>query len=56
MVFNAAKDLVYTINGGNISTECVRNPMEFMYYGTDMIHIRDILNKYGTIKMETYKL
>ena len=47
-------NIKYILNGGNISTECVRNPMEFMYYGTDMIHIRDILNKYGTIKMETY--
>lgn len=47
-------NIKYILNGGNISTECVRNPMEFMYYGTDMIHIRDIINKYGTIKMETY--
>ena len=44
----------YILNGGNISTECVRNPMEFMYYGTDMIHLKDILNQFGTIKMETY--
>ena len=47
-------NIKYILNGGNISTECVRNPMEFMYYGTDMIHIRDIISKYGTIKMETY--
>lgn len=44
----------YILNGGNISTECVRNPMEFLYYGTDMIHIRDILKQFGTVKMETY--
>jgi N-acetyl sugar amidotransferase len=47
-------NIKYILNGGNISTECVRNPMEFMYYGTDMFHINDIINKYGTIKMETY--
>lgn len=44
----------YILNGGNISTECVRNPMEFLYYGTDMAQIRDIRRKFGTSKMETY--
>jgi N-acetyl sugar amidotransferase len=44
----------YILNGGNISTECVRNPMEFFYYGTDMIHIRDIIRRFGSVKMETY--
>lgn len=44
----------YILNGGNISTECVRNPMEFFYYGTDMIHIFDIIKKFGTINMKTY--
>lgn len=47
-------DIKYILNGGNISTECVRNPMEFMYYGTDMLHIKDIIKQFGTIKMETY--
>lgn len=44
----------YILNGGNISTECVRNPMEFFYYGTDMIHIRDIINRFSLVKMKTY--
>ncbi len=44
----------YILNGGNISTECVRNPMEWLYYGTDMAQIKDILNRFGTVKMETY--
>jgi N-acetyl sugar amidotransferase len=44
----------YILNGGNISTEGVRNPMEWMYYGTDMAQIRDIIHRFGTIKMETY--
>lgn len=44
----------YILNGGNISTECVRNPMEWMYYGTDMALIKDIIKQFGTVKMETY--
>jgi N-acetyl sugar amidotransferase len=44
----------YILNGGNISTECVRNPMEFFYYGTDMIHIRDVIRRFGTVEMKSY--
>ncbi|MEP7377726.1 MAG: N-acetyl sugar amidotransferase [Chitinophagaceae bacterium] len=44
----------YILNGGNISTECVRNPMDWLYYGTDMAQIRDITERFGTVKMETY--
>lgn len=47
-------DIKYILNGGNISTECVRNPMEFLYYGTDMAQIKDIRRQFSTNKMETY--
>lgn len=47
-------NIKYILNGGNISTECVRNPMEFLYYGTDMAQIRDIRRQFSTNKMETY--
>ena len=44
----------YIMNGGNISTECVRNPLEWLYYGTDMSQIKDIRKKFGTIELKTY--
>lgn len=44
----------YILNGGNFSTECVRNPLEFYYYGTDMVQIRDIQKKFCTRPMKTY--
>lgn len=47
-------NIKYILNGGNIATECVRNPMEWLYYGTDMPQIRDIRKRFGTVKMETY--
>jgi hypothetical protein len=28
--------------------------MEWLYYGTDMAQIKDILKRFGTVKMETY--
>ena len=47
-------NIKYILNGGNISTECVRNPMEFLYYGTDMAQIRDIRRQFSTNAMKTY--
>ncbi len=44
----------YILNGGNLSTECVQYPMEWFYYGTDMKQIKDIIRRFGTIKMDTY--
>ncbi|NCI48074.1 N-acetyl sugar amidotransferase [Sediminibacterium soli] len=47
-------NIKYILNGGNISTECVRNPMEYLYYGTDMVQIKDIIRRFGTVDMKTY--
>jgi N-acetyl sugar amidotransferase len=44
----------YILNGGNFSTECVRNPLEYFYYGTDMAQIGDIRRKFSTNPMKTY--
>ena len=44
----------YILNGGNISTECVRNPLEWIYYGTDMLQIGHIRKKFMTNPMRTY--
>ena len=44
----------YILNGGNIATECVRNPLEWLYYGTDMRQLRDIQSRFGTVPMRTY--
>jgi hypothetical protein len=49
-------DIKHILNGGNISTECVRNPMEWLYYGTDMAQIRDIHGRFGAIPLEKYPL
>lgn len=47
-------NIKYIVNGGNISTECVRNPMEWLYYGTDMAQIGDIRKQFSTNPMKTY--
>jgi N-acetyl sugar amidotransferase len=52
--FAAKYKIKYILNGGNISTECVRNPLEWIYYGTDMAQIRDIRKQFSTNPMKTY--
>lgn len=49
-------NIKYILNGGNISTECIRNPMEWVYYGTDMSQIKDIHRRFGTIPLTNYPL
>lgn len=49
-------NIKYILNGGNISTECVRNPMEWLYYGTDMAQIKDIHRRFGSIPLKKYPL
>ena len=44
----------YILNGGNFATECVQYPMEWFYYGTDMVQNNDIISKFGTVKMKTF--
>jgi N-acetyl sugar amidotransferase len=44
----------HILNGGNFSTECIRNPKDWIYYGTDMSLIKDIRRQFGTNKMEKY--
>jgi N-acetyl sugar amidotransferase len=44
----------YILNGGNFSTECIRNPLDWIYYGTDMALINDIRHQFGTIPMKSY--
>ncbi len=52
--FAAKHKIKYILNGGNISTECVRNPLEWIYYGTDMSQIRDIRKKFCDNPLKTY--
>ena len=52
--FASKHNIKYILTGGNYSTECVRNPLEWMYYQSDSIQLRDIYKKYGTGKLNDY--
>ena len=51
----ASKHRINTIlTGGNYSTECIRNPLEWMYYQSDSIQLKDIHSKFGSRPLDTY--
>ncbi|MDC6362079.1 MULTISPECIES: N-acetyl sugar amidotransferase [Flavobacteriaceae] len=52
--FASKHNIKYILTGGNYSTECVRNPLEWMYYQSDSIQLRDIYKKHGTGKLKDY--
>lgn len=47
-------NIKYVLNGGNISTEVIVNPLSWGYWGTDLKHIKDILKRFGTVPMKSY--
>lgn len=44
----------YILTGGNYSTECVRNPLEWMYYQSDTRQLHDIHKKFGSIPLKRF--
>jgi N-acetyl sugar amidotransferase len=37
----------HILTGANYSTECIRNPLEWMYYQSDSVQLRDIHRRFG---------
>jgi len=44
----------YILTGSNLSTECIRNPVEWMYYQSDSIQLKDIHRKFGTRALRNF--
>ncbi len=52
--FAEEHDVRYILTGANYSTECIRNPIEWMYYQSDSVQLRDIHKKFGTRPLATF--
>jgi len=46
----------YILTGANYSTECVRNPVEWMYFQSDVRQIKDIHRRFGQRPLTNYPL
>lgn len=54
--FAAKHGIRHILTGANHSTECVKNPMEWIYFGTDVTQIRDIHAKFGQRPLKSFPL
>ena len=45
--FATEHNVKYILTGANLSTECIRNPVEWMYYQSDARQLKDIHQKFG---------
>ena len=52
--FAEEHNVKYILTGANLSTECVRNPIEWMYYQSDSVQLRDIHSKFGKRPLVNY--
>lgn len=52
--FAEKHDVKYILTGANLSTECIRNPIEWMYYQSDSIQLRDIHRQFGNRPLTNY--
>ncbi|MEK9669639.1 MAG: N-acetyl sugar amidotransferase [Gammaproteobacteria bacterium] len=53
----AAKHRVrHILTGANLSTECIRNPLEWMYYQSDSRQIRDIHRQFGERPLKNFPM
>ena len=52
--FAVKYNIKYILTGGNYSTECIRNPKEWMYFQSDLRQLKDIHRIYGSVKLETF--
>lgn len=52
--FATEHNVKYILTGGNLSTECIRNPIEWMYYQSDSSQLLDIHRQFGTVPLKSY--
>lgn len=52
--FAAKNGFKYVITGGNNSTECIRESLEWTYFSTDMRHVSDVHRRFGTRRLDTF--
>lgn len=52
--FAVENNIKYILNGGNIATESVSPPVELLYWGTDLVQIRDIISRYSDSPIKNY--
>ncbi len=54
--FASKHKIKYILTGANYSTECIRNPLEWMYFQSDSIQLKDIHKNFGNRPLKNYPI
>ena len=54
--FASKHKIKYILTGANYSTECIRNPLEWMYFQSDSIQLKDIHKNFGNQSLKNYPI
>jgi N-acetyl sugar amidotransferase len=54
--FASKHKIKYILTGANYSTECIRNPLEWMYFQSDSIQLKDIHKHFGNKPLKNYPI
>ncbi len=54
--FALKHNIKHILTGANYSTECIRNPIEWMYYQSDSRQIKDIHKRFGENSLKSFPL
>ena len=46
----------YILTGANYATECIRNPLEWMWYQSDSTQLKDIHSRFGSIPFTSFPI
>lgn len=52
--FAMSHGIKYILTGANYSTECIRNPVEWMYFQSDSTQLRDIHRRFGSTPLAKF--
>ena len=52
--FAVKNKIKYILTGGNYSTECVREPLDWIYHASDLRQLKDIHKRYGVVPLSSY--
>jgi N-acetyl sugar amidotransferase len=52
--FAAKHGFKYTLTGANYSTECIREPLDWIYHASDLRQLKDIHRRFGRRPLKTF--
>ena len=52
--FAVKHKIKYILTGGNYSTECIREPLDWIYHASDLRQLKDIHSQFGTLPLSSF--